>query len=122
MLALWLGGGALLLTPFFFPVGLFLGVSALVVGIRARRKAGRARGSAPGAVAGIVLGSIGLVMATIWLAVTALLWPQLSGYQDCLGSANTTTDEKACQERYFTEIERKLDLPAGTMDRYGDLL
>ncbi|GAA3982161.1 hypothetical protein GCM10023085_75520 [Actinomadura viridis] len=119
--ALWLGGGALLLTPFFFPVGLFLGIAALVVGIRARRRAGRRRVGAPGAVGGIVLGAIGLAMASFWFAVTAFLWTELNGYQTCLTSANTTTDEKNCRDRYFTDIEKKLNLPAGSMSRYGDM-
>ncbi|XVQ12150.1 DUF4190 domain-containing protein [Spirillospora sp. CA-255316] len=119
--ALWLGGGALILTPFFFPVGLVLGIAALVVGIKARKQAVRERSTAPGAVGGIVLGAVGLAMASFWLAVTALLWPELSGYQECLGSANTRTDETACRDRYFSEIEKKLNLPDGSMSRYGDM-
>jgi hypothetical protein len=119
--ALWLGIGALVLTPFFFPVGLVLGIAALIIGIRARKRAGQARATAPGALPGIILGSIGLAMATIWLAVTVTLWPELSGYQECLSSANTTTDETACQDRYFAEIESKLGLPKGSMEPYRDM-
>jgi hypothetical protein len=117
--ALWLGGGALVLSPFFFPVGLILGGAALVVGIKARRRAGRERSTAPGAVGGIVLGAIGLAFASFMLVVTALLWQEMVDYQECLGSANTTTDENACRATYFADVEKKLNLPKGSMSRYG---
>ena len=119
--ALWLGAGALVLTPFFFPIGLVLGIAALVVGVKARRQAASERSAAPGAVAGMVLGAFGLALASLWLAVTAMLWPEVSAYQDCRNSANTRTDEKACRDRYFSDIEKKLNLPEGSMTRYRDM-
>jgi hypothetical protein len=115
--ALWLGVGALVVTMFFFPVGLVLGVAAIVVGIRARRSARQQHGIAPGAVPGIGLG-----LSTFSLALAVVLWPELNGYRQCLGSANTTTDERACRDQYFPKIEKKLNLPSGSMSRYGDLL
>ncbi|MFI0405191.1 hypothetical protein [Actinomadura sp. 3N508] len=120
--ALWLGAIALLTAFFFYPLGLVLGVAALVVGIRARRSARRARGAAPGAVPGIVLGSVGLAFSILSVSLTAFLWTELSGYQNCLSGSNTTTDKQSCQEKYFPKIEDKLGLPDGSMDRYGDLL
>ncbi|TDD27869.1 hypothetical protein E1287_33740 [Actinomadura sp. KC06] len=120
--ALWLGAIALLTAFFFYPLGLVLGVAALVVGIRARRSARRARGAAPGAVPGIVLGSIGLAFSMLSVAVTAFLWTELSGYQSCLSGSNTTADKQSCRAEYYPKIEDKLGLPAGSMDKYGDLL
>ncbi|MFC4053936.1 hypothetical protein ACFOY4_29945 [Actinomadura syzygii] len=120
--ALWLGGIALITAFFFYPLGLVLGIAALVVGIRARRAARRSRGAAPGAVPGIVLGSIGLVFSILSVSLTVYLWSELSGYQSCVSGSNTTTDKQACQDKYYPRIEKKLDLPSGSMDKYGDLL
>ncbi|WP_433464595.1 hypothetical protein [Spirillospora sp. CA-128828] len=120
--ALWLGGIALLTAFFFYPLGLVLGIAALVVGIRARRNARRARDAAPGAVPGIVLGAIGLVFSLLSVSLTVFLWAELSGYQSCVSASNTATDKAACREEYYPKIEKKLDLPAGSMDKYGDLL
>ncbi|WP_433474580.1 hypothetical protein ACQPZP_38535 [Spirillospora sp. CA-142024] len=120
--ALWLGGIALLTAFFFYPLGLVLGIAALVVGIRARRNARRARDAAPGAVPGIVLGSIGLVFSLLSVSLTVFLWAELSGYQNCVSASNTATDKQACREEFYPKIEKKLDLPAGSMDKYGDLL
>ncbi|MFV2176146.1 hypothetical protein ACFHW2_40785 [Actinomadura sp. LOL_016] len=120
--SLWLGGLALLTAFFFYPLGLVLGVAALVVGVRSRRTARREHGSAPGAAAGIVLGSIGLVLASLSVALTAYLWSELSGYQSCVGSANTGIDRQTCQDEWFPKIEDRMGLPEGSMDDYGDLL
>ncbi|MFB4297951.1 hypothetical protein [Actinomadura sp. NTSP31] len=120
--ALWLGIVALLTSLFFYPLGLVLGVAALVIGIRARRRARTARGAAPGAVPGIVLGSVGLAFSALSVALTVFLWPELSGYQECLGASNTGADKTACKHEFYPKIEKKLDLPAGSMDKYGDLL
>lgn len=120
--ALWLGGIALLTAVFFYPLGLVLGVAALVVGIRARRAARAGDEAAPGAVPGIVLGSIGLVFSVLSVSLTVFLWSELSGYQNCLSTSNTSTDKQTCRDEYYPKIEDKLGLPAGSMDKYGDLL
>ncbi|KAB2379416.1 DUF4190 domain-containing protein [Actinomadura montaniterrae] len=118
--AMWLGVAALVTSLFFYPLGLVVGVAALVIGIRARRQARAARVIAPGAVPGIVLGSVGLGLAVLAVASTAYLWPELSGYQDCLGAANTGIDKTACKHEYYPKIEKKLHAPAGSMNKYGD--
>lgn len=120
--ALWLGGIALLTAFFFYPLGLVLGVAALVVGVRARRAARRSAQAAPGAVPGIVLGSVGLVFSVLSVSLTVFLWSELSGYQNCLSTSNTATDKQSCQDEYYPKIEDKLGLPRGSMDQYGDLL
>jgi hypothetical protein len=119
--ALWLGGGGVLLAIFFAPLGLVAGVAALVVGVQARGRARRNRGAAPGAVGGIVLGTIGLVFSAFTLAMTAFLWHELSGYQQCLNGANTNADRQTCQQTWFPRIEQKLNLPRGSMSRYSGL-
>ncbi|GAA2085891.1 DUF4190 domain-containing protein [Actinomadura alba] len=120
--ALWLGVLAALLTVFFAPLGLVAAIAALVIGVRARRRAKRNSGTAPGAIAGIVLGGIGLAFSAFSLVLTVILWPEMSGYQECLGKANTNSDKQTCRQEWFPRIENKLNLPEGSMSRYGDLL
>ncbi|WP_067454356.1 hypothetical protein [Actinomadura macra] len=119
MRALWLGGLALLTALFFYPLGFVLGIASLVVGIRAQRLAKQARGVAPGATAGIVLGAIGLAISLIAIAGTAYLAPEVNGYQKCISGSNTNADQKACREHYYPKMEEKLHLPSGTMDDVG---
>lgn len=119
--ALWLGGLAIVLTLFFAPFGVIAAIAALVVGVRARRRARQDHALAPGAVAGILLGSIGLALSVFSLAVTVFLWPEMNGYQQCLNGANTNTDKQSCQYTWFPKIEDKLHMPRGSMSRYGNL-
>lgn len=120
--ALWLGCIALLTSFFFYPVGLVLGIAALVVGVKARRSARRDGAAAPGAVPGIVLGVVGLAFSLMSVSLTVFLWSELSGYQECLSTANTSLDEESCKDEFYPRIEDKLGLPSGSMERYGDLL
>jgi len=116
--ALWLGLGALLLTPFFAPAGIIAGVAAVVVAVKVRRKA---TGPTPGAVAGLVTGLAAALFSAMILAMTVVLWTELSGYQECLRTANTTIDEKACQESWLPKMEDRLNVPPGSLSEYGDL-
>ena len=120
--ALWLGGIALLTALFFYPLGLVLGVAALVVGTKARRQARDTRDTVPGAVPGMVMGAIGLAMSLLMVVGAVFLRTEFSGYWDCVNASNTHTDQQACQDEYYPKIEDKLDLPSGWMDKYGDLL
>jgi hypothetical protein len=119
---MWLGIIALLTAFFFYPLGLVLGIAALVVGVRAHRTARRDRNPAPGAVPGIVLGAVGLALSLVFVSITAYLWTELNGYQKCVAGSNTSADKQDCQDRYYPKIEDKLGLPDGSMDKYGDLL
>jgi hypothetical protein len=119
--ALWLGGGGVLLAIFFAPLGVITGIAALIVGVKARGRARRNHRAAPGAVGGIVLGTIGLIFSSFTLAMTAYLWQELSGYQQCLSGANTNADRQSCQHTFFPKIEQKLKLPRGSMSQYSGL-
>jgi len=120
--ALWLGGIALLTSLFFYPLGLVLGVAALVVGIRARRQVRGTRDAVPGALPGMVMGGIGLAMSLVMVAMAVFLRTEFSGYWDCVNASNTNADKQACRDEYYPKIEDKLDLPPGWMDKYGHLL
>ncbi|MBT2210519.1 MULTISPECIES: DUF4190 domain-containing protein [Actinomadura] len=119
MRALWLGGLALLTTFFFFPLGFVLGIASLVVGIRAQRLARRASATAPGATAGIVLGSIGLAISLLAIVTAAYLARELDGFNKCLNGSNTVADRQACHDHYYPKMDEKLRLPKGTIEDLG---
>ncbi|MQY07420.1 hypothetical protein [Actinomadura macrotermitis] len=110
--AAWLGVGGLVLTLFFWPLGLVLSIAGIIVGLRARRRAAHA----PGAMAGIVAGGIGAVLAAIGVASLIYVWPQANDMTRCLDSANTMTDEQACKDRYIPQIEKKFGAKPGSLD------
>ncbi|RAY15075.1 hypothetical protein DPM19_10080 [Actinomadura craniellae] len=115
--ALWLGLGSLLGIFLFPPLALLAGIAAIVFGIRARRA-----GNPPGAIAGLITGAIGLVISAMVVAMLFILGDELSGYQKCLDRSNTRTDREACQKEYFPKFEDRLNLPRGSMDKYGPLM
>lgn len=118
---LWLGIAAFVASTFLYPVGLVLAVVALVVGIRTSRRPATDRPNGP-IVGGLVLGSLALLIAGAQLVLSVIIWPETSRYQQCLNSANTTTDESVCKDRYITEIERKFGWPAGRLSGVRDLI
>ncbi|MFB4305821.1 DUF4190 domain-containing protein [Actinomadura sp. GTD37] len=120
--ALWLGGIALLTALFFYPLGLVLGIAALVVGIRARRQVRGTPDSVPGAVPGMVMGALGLTLSLLMVALAVFLRTEFSGYWDCVNASNTNADQQVCRDEFYPKIEDKLDLPPGWIDKYGHLL
>jgi hypothetical protein len=103
-------------------VGLALLVAGVVTGVRARRRARRILTRAPGAIGGIVIGSVGLALAAAGLVLGAIVAQDFSDYQKCSSSALTITDKQTCQDRYFPRIEHKLHLPKGSLDRYRSMM
>lgn len=88
--------GVLLLVP-VLPAGAVLSLAGLVLGIRALRAAGAARGTAPGAVPAVVLGALGSAAAVVLLLAAAVLWPQIRDYRDCISGANTEIAKDVCR-------------------------
>lgn len=115
--ALWLG--LLSLVLLFIPLLGYLvaipAIAAIVLGVRARRSARRNQGTAPGALPGIVLGSIGLVLFVAAVAVQIVLYSELQQYSKCRSAANTITAETRCKDQLAREIEDRLGLPDGTL-------
>jgi hypothetical protein len=116
-----LGGFLALFVPIFGAalVGLGLLIAGVVTGVRARRRARRILARAPGAIAGIVIGVLGLLLTAAGLVVGAMIAQEFSDYQKCHTSALTITDKQTCQDRYFPAIEHKLHLPDGFLKRYS---
>ena len=116
--ALIMGLAGLVLTFLFLPVGIGLCVAAVVTGVRSRRRARRVLAPAPGAVPGVVIGSIGLALSAVSVALAAVVWTDLSRYTECRQSAITIDDRQSCQNTYFPRIERRLHVPAGSLERH----
>src|ERR1700727_1990935 len=84
---------------------LVIGAVAAWLGGTARFQAGRAGTGRPrGAVAGIVLGLLGLAFSGLALFVFALFWTQLSNYWNCTSAATTLPAQQACQHQLSQTI------------------
>jgi hypothetical protein len=118
--ALALGSAAVLLMIVFPPAAPVPAAAALVVGIRARRRARRAAHPAGrGTLAGVVMGSIGLAISIPLGTTQILLWGELHRYISCREAANTITDQQACRDTFMREVERRLNLRAGSLKHYN---
>ena len=113
--ALWFGVGSIVLS-IFAPVGSLFGtaaaVAAMVIGVRANGRS-QGRRNVPGAVGGIVLGTVGLVLSVLSFVVVMYTWPELTGYRDCMAGANTITDQQACHDTWGPKFDRKLKITSG---------
>jgi uncharacterized membrane protein YeaQ/YmgE (transglycosylase-associated protein family) len=79
---------------------LVIGAVAAWLGGTAMSQAKRGRTRRPGgALAGVILGVIGLAFSGLTLIVFAVFWTQLSTYWNCTSGANTLTAQQACQHQ-----------------------
>ena len=87
---------------------LVIGAVAAWLGSTAMSQARRGRTTRPrGAVAGIVLGGLGLAFSGLALIVFAMFWTQLSAYWNCTSGANTLTAQQACQHQLSHTISNE---------------
>jgi hypothetical protein len=99
------GLAALLGAVFFFPMGLILGLGALVVGWRTLRTARAAGAAAPSRTAvGMTLGALGAGLAVLVGLVVVIFWPQLRDYESCRAGANTQIAQQACDTQLRTAL------------------
>jgi heme/copper-type cytochrome/quinol oxidase subunit 2 len=112
--ALWLGIIAMVMAIVVAYLGVVMAIVALYVGIRTLRTARRTRSRAPGAVPGIVLASIALVISIIGMAFQIFFWNELQTYSKCMSAANTISDEHVCKDTFARDFEKKLHLPKGS--------
>jgi hypothetical protein len=113
-LALWLALGGIITAMLSVPwialsFGLF--ISAFIIGIRARIEAKRTSDPIParGAIAAIVIGSIGMTIGLIGIAGIALLYPEISRFDECRLGANTEIARADCMEQLRKEITQRLN-------------
>ncbi len=87
---------------------LVIGAVAAWLGKSAMSQARRGRTSRPrGAVAGLVLGLLGLAFSGLALIVFAMFWTQLSNYWTCTSGANTLSAQQACQHQLSQTISNE---------------
>jgi predicted PurR-regulated permease PerM len=104
LLALFLASG-LRHAVYVVVATLVIGALAAWLGGTAMSRARKGRTRRPGgAVAGIVLGLLGLAFSGLTLIVFALFWNQLSTYWNCTGAANTMTAQQVCQHQLSRTI------------------
>jgi hypothetical protein len=115
--ALWLalGGWAVLFIQTLSYLAVIPLVAAVVIGIRARRAAKAKRAVVPGALAGIILAAVGLVIFTASLTVQLIMLDELNRFNKCRNSTSTITGENRCKDQLARDIERKFGLPEGTV-------
>ncbi len=84
---------------------LLFAVAAIWLGATATKKARRSGTARPrGAVAGVLLGGLGLAFSALWLLVLAVFWPQLNAYYNCLSVANTVAAQQACHTQFTNAV------------------
>ena len=104
LLALFLASG-LRHAVYVVVATLVIGALAAWLGGTAMSRARKGRTRRPGgAVAGIVLGLLGLAFSGLTLIVFALFWNQLSTYYNCTSAANTLTAQQVCQHQLSRTI------------------
>ncbi|REE98243.1 hypothetical protein [Thermomonospora umbrina] len=120
--ALWLGLISLVMmfVPFLSLFAAIPAVAAIVVGVKARRAARHAGRKAPGALPGLILGSIGMAFFIVGVGAQIYLLDETNRYGKCQSAANTLEEERQCKDRLAREIEKKFGLPKGTIK--GDSL
>jgi predicted PurR-regulated permease PerM len=87
---------------------LVIGAVAAWLGSTAMSQARKSRTGRPrGAVAGLILGLLGLAFSGLALIVFAMFWTQLSTYWNCSSGANTLTAQQACQHQLSQTISNE---------------
>lgn len=88
---------------------LVLGALSAWLGGTAMSRARRAGSARPrGAIAGTILGVLGLSFSAITLIVFAMFWNELSAYSNCLSGANTLTAQQACRQQFSHTITNQI--------------
>ncbi|MEW2505754.1 DUF4190 domain-containing protein [Amycolatopsis sp. CA-161197] len=93
--------------------GIILGVLALIFGILGVKRANRREATNKGAaIAGIVTGSIGLVIGAVILiaigSIFASFGSQLNDLQDCLNKAGTDSSQiQSCQQQFNDNVQNR---------------
>jgi hypothetical protein len=88
---------------------LVLGALSAWLGGTAMSRARRAGSARPrGAIAGTILGILGLAFSAITLVVFAMFWNELAAYSSCLSGANTLTAQHACQHQFSQTITNEI--------------
>lgn len=93
---LFFGAAGLLLPPY----GVVLSLFGVVQGFRARRAARVRRVSAPGALASMVVGLVGIVVSVTLASVLLVFQEEVAEYRDCTTRAQTVSTQNTCDEAW----------------------
>jgi FtsH-binding integral membrane protein len=109
--ALVLGIISLLFMIFLPPIGVVLGILALIFGIIGVRRARRGEATNRGqALAGAITGGIGLVASVVILTVVGIFisthHTQINQYTQCLQNAHTQHARDVCNQQFRNSINR----------------
>lgn len=95
-------------------VALAVAVIALVLAIPTLSAAKRAGTRRPrGAVAGVVLGVIGLLVSGFALLGFLIFGTQIDQYSSCMNGANTVAEQQACQNQLNNSITTRIGVLGG---------
>jgi hypothetical protein len=92
----------IILTLLIGALATWLGGSA----IAHARRGGTARPR--GAIAGTVLGGLGLALSAILLISFAIFWKELTAYSNCLSGANTLSAQQACLQQFSQSVSNQI--------------
>jgi len=96
-------------------VALAVAILAIAVAISAMSAAKRAGARRPrGAVAGTVLGVLGLVLSGFALAAFLIFHTQLNQYANCMNGANTVAEQQACQTQLNNSVGTEVNMLGGS--------
>jgi hypothetical protein len=98
-----------LLSLVSLPLGYVCGILAVVLAVRALGRPG----SKTRPVFGLVFGLIGLGFSVVVTLVAVWMWPQISAYSTCEGSANTNTEHQACSTQFTSDVATKMETTFG---------
>lgn len=94
--ALVFGIGSIVFSILFFPLGLVLGIVAIVLALLARRAGGRVALHVPGTSLSLVLGILAAVFSSVVLIIAGIFWNEIERYQECVSGANTNAAQTRC--------------------------
>jgi fatty acid desaturase len=95
-------------------VALTVAVAGLVLAITAMSGAKRTRTRRPrGALGGVILGVIGLVLSGSALLYFIVFGPQLDQRDHCLNAANTVAEQQACQTQFNNSVNSRMRTLSG---------
>ena len=113
---------SLVLSVLCFPVGLILGIVAIVLAVRALRVPGPPGQRNPvlgRAVAGLVTGIIGFLFSAACVGLVVWMWPAVSTYATCTSAATTNTDRSQCQQQWTNAVARKFGINPASVPSLG---
>lgn len=106
-LALGVAAAGLLTALFYAPLGLALTVVALVLAVRARRRARRAGGTAPGSGLALGIGIAGAVITALLLVTIVVLYDEVTTWTECMQGANTEVAKSDCRDELESALRRR---------------